>query len=309
MIGIVHTGGTIGSTAGDTYISTDCKKLAGLLQTYHERGGRKQDFVICTPYELLSENMSCREYPILADAVKSMMDRGAEGVIVTHGSDTIQYSAAFLSYVLGDSCPPVLLVCSNYVLEDARANGADNFACAVDFIEKSCGKGVYVPYRGKDGVTRVFYGNCILPHDIYSDELRGMKGIYYGDYAEGSFVPSGMELPGEKVKYDIPEKCGMTSDILVIHPYPGMKYPSLKGYRAVLHCSYHSGTLCTAGEEFEHMTEEAGKMGIPVYLTGTDDEKDYESTEAFEKKGIIKLKNIAEPAAYILIWLEINVNN
>ena len=57
-----------------------------------------------------------------------------DGIILTHGSDTIQYTAALLSYVLKPEIP-VMIVCSNYVLEDEKANGFDNFCAAVDFIK------------------------------------------------------------------------------------------------------------------------------------------------------------------------------
>lgn len=307
MIGIIFTGGTIGSTAGERYITPDSKKSYRLIEMYREQYGDDVEFITDSPYEILSENITCREYPLLAEAVKKMIDRGVKGVIVTHGSDTLQYSAAFLSYVIPQGSVPVMLVASNYVLEDVRANGLYNFACAVNFIKNSCGRGVYVPYRNRDGVMRVYYGNNILPHDTGSDELRALKGVIYGDYGEGCFVPSGVPCPTPVTLYDTPENFATASDVLVIHPYPGMSYPSLEGYKAVLHCSYHSGTVCTADGAFERFVAEAERNHIPVYYMANDGEKEYASCEQTEGRGVIKLSNITEIAAYIVIWLSVNV--
>ena len=107
MIGIIFTGGTIGSTAGERYITTDSKKSYRLIEMYREQYGDDVEFITDSPYEILSENITCREYPLLAEAVKKMIDRGVKGVIVTHGSDTLQYSAAFLSYVIPQGSVPV----------------------------------------------------------------------------------------------------------------------------------------------------------------------------------------------------------
>ena len=58
-----------------------------------------------------------------------------DGIIVTHGTDTLPYSAAALSYALGNNCIPVCLVSSNYPIEDERANGVDNLHGAIRLIE------------------------------------------------------------------------------------------------------------------------------------------------------------------------------
>ena len=303
MIGIIFTGGTIGSTLGDKYISTDSEKEYKLLSMYKERYGDNVAFVTETPYEILSENMTCAEYPLLAKAVMAMLDRGVKGVIVTHGSDTLAYSAAFLSYVIPKGSAPVMLVASNYVLEDERANGLYNFACAVDFIKNYCGRGVYVPYRNRDGIVRVYYGNSILPFDMGSDELRAFKGVVYGDYAEGCFVLSGNENPTPVKLYDVPKKCQPHSNILVIHPYPGMKYPSVAGYKAVLHYSYHSGTMCAVDTSFDEMISEAKKEKIPVYYVDNHTDGSYDSVQKLEGCGVKKLSNISNVAAYIVVWL------
>ena len=44
MIGIIFTGGTIGSTAGERYITTDSKKSYRLIEMYREQYGDDVEF-------------------------------------------------------------------------------------------------------------------------------------------------------------------------------------------------------------------------------------------------------------------------
>ena len=53
-----------------------------------------------------------------------------DGIIITHGTDTLQYTSAMLGYMFDDVSIPIVLVSSNYVLEDKRANGLINLSKA-----------------------------------------------------------------------------------------------------------------------------------------------------------------------------------
>ena len=55
------------------------------------------------------------------------MKNAYDGVIITHGTDTLQYTAAFTGYIMAGAQIPIVLVSANYVLEDVRSNGVDNF--------------------------------------------------------------------------------------------------------------------------------------------------------------------------------------
>ena len=51
-------------------------------------------------YQILSENMRAEYWMELARAVADEIRAGAEGVIITHGTDTMMYTAAALSFML-----------------------------------------------------------------------------------------------------------------------------------------------------------------------------------------------------------------
>lgn len=100
----------------------------------------------------------------------------------------MQYSAAALSYALGNSCKPVMLVSSNFVLTDESANGLPNFAAAVDFIENKYGNGVFVPYKNSDGKLYIHRASRLLQHSELSDDIFSIKNKYYGSYNGDTFI-------------------------------------------------------------------------------------------------------------------------
>lgn len=303
MIGVIFTGGTIGSSVGDDYIGMDSAKKKTLINMYTQKYG-EEDFAVDCPYEILSENLTPDYFPLLVQSVEQMAKK-TDGIIITHGSDTIQYSASLLSYVISADIP-VLIVCSNYVLEDERANGLTNFAAAVKFIKNKCGKGVFVPYCGKDGVAKIYFGNSILRHDLYSDEIRGVLDRFYGYFENDTFVYTEQTNPCELKSYAMPVKGHYCNDILVIHSNPGMIYPMETRAKAVIICAYHSGTLCTNNKDLVEFANKMYEMGISIYLLGATEGMDYESCKIYEDLKLIKAPIISESSMFIEVWLKIN---
>ena len=106
------------------------------LKKYSEISLDNTEFATLNPYTILSENLSSEHLNILTDTVVSNIAL-YDGIIVTHGSDTLQYSASALAYAVGCESVPVVLVSSNFPLEDERANGIYNFIGAVEFINNN----------------------------------------------------------------------------------------------------------------------------------------------------------------------------
>lgn len=61
-------------------------------------------------FSLLSEDMSAHHWRLLADAIEEEIKGGSEGVVVMHGTDTMTYTAAAMSYMLQNLPVPVILV-------------------------------------------------------------------------------------------------------------------------------------------------------------------------------------------------------
>ncbi len=118
----VFTGGTISCSVSDGVLAPDSQNGSYLLGLARQAGVR-DDFETVQPFSVLSENMTPDCLRQLRRCITERLGEGYDGVIVTHGTDTLAYTAAYLDFVLGAQDTPVVLVSANYPLRDSRSNG------------------------------------------------------------------------------------------------------------------------------------------------------------------------------------------
>lgn len=286
---VVYTGGTIGSRLKDNLISPDKRQKSELIMNFE---GVEFDYT--EPYFILSEQLNGGHISDLIRCIDDNIKGKYDGIIVTHGTDTLQYTAAALSLAFGNCDIPIVLVSSNYILADERANGYDNFYYSVQFIKQGIG-GVFVSYRNTDSQPEIHIGSALLAHEIYSDDVKSL-GKALGYFQGDSFVQLRDKTSEDSIgAYEI---CENTS-VLWVTVRPGFKPVSTEGYRAVLLTGYHSGTLPTISREFQKFCE---KTESPIYFLGANEGK-YESTKLFQELGINVLPPVAPIYAFMKLWV------
>ena len=90
-----------------------------------------------------SEDMEADHWTALAKKIVEEHER-FDGIIVTHGTDTIHYTSAALSFMLQNIRKPVILVGSQRSSDRGSSDAAINLLCAVSFIVNSDFSGVAV---------------------------------------------------------------------------------------------------------------------------------------------------------------------
>ena len=262
-----------------------------------------------------------------------------DGIIITHGTDTLQYTSAALGYAFADADIPIVMVSSNYILDDARANGLDNFYYAVEFITGQHGNGVFISYRNGDSTQLVHQATRALPHLPYDDMLYSVGYKCYGEFTGTAFsltvqdsASKNADTPCTNVSGEIskttqeataPETTTQApalpyssthlspdAPLLYIRPMPGLSYPTIDIHiKAILLDSYHSGTINTADRAIYDFMDEAKSREIPVFLTGAENRTGYESTKVYTDLGIHVLPQASPIAMYMKLWFICSRNN
>lgn len=134
---VLHTGGTIASKVDyETGAVTSKFSPEELLAMFPElRKFANIDSRLLR--NMASDDMRFAHYNLMAKEIQKEIKKGADGIIITHGTDTLHYTAAALAFILEDLPIPVLLVGAQRSSDRGSSDAAQNFINAAYFISKS----------------------------------------------------------------------------------------------------------------------------------------------------------------------------
>lgn len=311
---VIFTGGTIQSSINSDYISLDENKKYALIDNFKKTSNLNVQFDVETPYSILSENLSGEELNKLCALVKSKIDLGYNGIIIAHGTDTLQYTATALAYTVNVKNLPILFVSANYPIDNPLSNGNDNFLGAVEFVLNCKRGGVYISYRnGLDGAVEFFNPTKTICHPEGQDGVYSIDNTSCGKYIKATkTTPSSITIDAKPLNgVGAIEDVNFISDpkILVITSIPCDSFIyDLSKYNAVIIKPYHSGTLNTNNKSLIGFCKKAKEKNIPIFIPGVKSGKNYESTKIYNELSITVLPFMTLPATYIKLYIAISLN-
>lgn len=129
MVSILSTGGTIASKVDYRTGAVTSQFSAGEIISAIPELEEIANYRARVIYQILSENMRAEYWIALARAVAEEISGGSEGVIITHGTDTMMYTAAALSFMLTTPVP-VIIVGSQRSSDRPSSDSSMNAICA-----------------------------------------------------------------------------------------------------------------------------------------------------------------------------------
>ncbi|EMA30553.1 Glu-tRNA(Gln) amidotransferase subunit GatD [Halobiforma nitratireducens] len=136
-ISLISTGGTIASTVdyrtGAVTAQFDAEDVLRAVPDLAGRANYRGRVVA----NILSENMEPPIWQELAEAVHEEIEAGADGVVVMHGTDTMQYSASALAFML-ETPVPIVFTGSQRSADRPSSDNVMNAVCAVEAAKSDC---------------------------------------------------------------------------------------------------------------------------------------------------------------------------
>ncbi len=271
-----------------------------------------------TLFSMYSDDMNAEHWKKIAMAVAEELNNGADGVLIAHGTDTMGYTAAALSFMLGDVPKPVVLVGAQRSSDRPSTDATGNLIAGARFCAEGKRAGVFVAMHEtiEDDSFVIHRGTRVRKmHSSRRDAFRSMNvrpvarinlegNIEYA--AEGKPVSEG------KVKIDTE----MEENCVLLHCFPGMR-PEV--FEDVI---MKSKGVVLAGTGLGHVTKEmvplirkATDACIPVVMTtqcleGTVNLNIYGTGREILKAGAIPAGDMLPETAYVkLMWLLANCKN
>ena len=162
-VAIVSTGGTIASRVdyrtGGVRAALSASELYSVVPELSEIAVVETEIL----FSIFSENITAKHWIETAKTVAKHIRNGVAGVVVAHGTDTLGYTAAALSFALHDLPVPVVMVASQRSADRPSSDAATNLVGAV-----------------RAAVSAPFAEVVIAMHETVSDTTivfhRGTKG-------------------------------------------------------------------------------------------------------------------------------------
>lgn len=260
---------------------------------------------------VLSENMSPELWIQIAKKTIKELNKGADGVVIAHGTDTMGYTSAALSFMLKNLTKPVVLVGSQRSSDRPSSDAALNLISAVT-VARSDLTGVYVVMHGstEDDFCLIHPGTRVRKcHTSRRDAFQTIDEIPIGRVRDGE-IDFFKEVKGRsegRVKLD----SSLEEKVALIKTYPNIQNHVIED---LLNHNYKG--IVIEGTGLGHVPKslypgikKAINLKVPVVITsqciwGRVNMNVYSTGRDLLRMGVIPCEDMIPETAYVkLMWI------
>ncbi len=298
---LLTTGGTIASTAGGEGLeprrSDVMERELQQLRTYYAISVLD---LIC----LDSSNIRPQEWQLIA---KSIFQHRADfdGIVVSHGTDTMAYTASAVTYMLPNVNLPVVFTGSQLPLADMLSDGPDNLRTAFAMAASGC-PGVFLAFDRK-----VMLGcRAVKVRASGFSAFESVNAQYAALVSNQGLVINEAMLP---VSHGEPAlRLGLSQDVFLLKLTPGLD-PAIfemlvqAGYRGIVIEAFGLGGVNVLHQGL-HGIRHAVEQGLSVVITtqclyDSSDLQVYQVGKRLLELGVIQGRDMTTEAAMTkLMW-------
>ena len=262
-LALLATGGTIACTPGENGLAPTLSAADLLAALGPSLPCEVEPLDV---FMMDSSNMQPEEWCALARSADTAL-RACDGVVITHGTDTIAYTAAALSFMLAGVGKPVILTGSqlpmDHPLTDARLNLLRALNAAMAGVP-----GVYVCFG-----DRLISGvRCVKTHTTSMDAFSSVNAPLAGHFdVEGVHFthPQPHTPPPSVLPYRLRD--GIDPRVFLLKLVPGtspdvLRFVSEAGYRGLVIEAFGLGGLHYIRRNLVSALRELGQDGVRVLV-------------------------------------------
>jgi glutamyl-tRNA(Gln) amidotransferase subunit D len=309
-VALLTSGGTIASRVDyETGGVRPVKEERELLAFYPELGAGG-DVRVVPVLDRLSEDIAPDDWVLLAEKVVSAFRDGARGVVISHGTDTLAFTAAALSFLLVDLPGPVVLVGAQRSPDRPSSDGAINLAAAVQVArEAELGEVVVVLHAGlSDGRSVIHRGTWVRKmHSSRRDAFQSRNGPPLGFVDAGGIHLDQSVRPRAPGPPRVDGRLATNAGLLWF--YPGMEPERAESFARGLAGVVLAGTgLGHVGSVHLDWIRRATQSGQVVAMTtqcleGNVNPFVYSTGRELRRAGVLYLGDLLPEVAYVkLLW-------
>ncbi len=261
---VIATGGTIASSDEGNGLTPnyDVSKLLSFVPEVRNRCSIAGQMIM----NIDSSNMTPNCWVKIAKTVDENY-KEYDGFVITHGTDTMAYTSAALTYMLNGVDKPVILTGSQYSIEESCTDALQNLTDAIHFATEEVA-GVFIVFDGKlicgtraMKIKTKSYDAFESVNFPYIAEVKHDK-ISYNKYISEHFKKKLTELTLREKVFD---------SIAVLKIFPGMDtelFTFVKGrYKGVIIESFGIGGIPFENKDITTKIKEMTEADMAVVVT------------------------------------------
>ena len=265
-------------------------------------------------FAVFSENMGPAQYKALAIAIGKEIEKGVDGIVIGHGTDTLSHTGAALSFMVQNSPVPIILVGSQRSSDRPSSDAALNLMHAMTAAGHGDIAEVLVCMFGptSDEYGLLHRGTRVRKmHSSYRSTFRTISDTPVAMVTRKGVTPIKKKYNPRRKDRQVTIKPYYDEHVTMLYYYPGMHPDILNGiidmgYKGIIFVGTGLGHV---NKELYPAIERAHKLGIHMFMTvqtiwGYVHMFVYDTGRDMMAKGIIPAGNMLPETAYIkLSWV------
>ena len=306
-VSVIGTGGTIACyvdyRTGAVHPATSAEDLAFSVPEIFDICNVKAKIA----FQMLSENLKVSHWQTLArELANAFNNERVSGVVIPHGTDTMGYTSAALSFMLKNLSGPVVLVGAQRSSDRPSSDAAQNLLSAVTVAAKSDLGEVVVVMHGEisDTFTYIHRGTRVRKmHTSRRDAFKTINEKPLGKIEYGRIELTGGYRRKTSGKVVVDDK--MDDDVALVYFYPGMKEQDLPDKKGLVIMGTGLGHIST---DLIKRIRELIDNGSVIVMTsqcifGRVNMRVYSNGRELLKAGVISGEDMLPEVAYVkLMW-------
>ena len=303
---IITTGGTIASTEGDNGLTPTMSGEA-LLALLPE--SFLSSIVAVLPLmNIDSSNMQPENWIEIAGVLKHNQNL-YDGFVILHGTDTMAYSAAALSFMTLGIKQPIILTGSQVPANKDGTDALRNLSDAIYVAASDGFSGVYIVFAG-----RIINGCSVTKSDSFAiDAFRSVNAPDVGTINASAGELKHAYYPIRSCPENVVFRATVDTAVMMIKMYPGLdpeifRIAAEENYKAVVLEAYGAGGVPFLRRNVLPYIERLSRKEILTVITtqcwqGAADVSIYEVGRAAQQRGAIAAGSITKEALLTkLMW-------
>jgi len=262
-------------------------------------------------YSIFSENLTPENWQHLALEVAKELSSGAAGVIIPHGTDTLHFTTAALSFMLRDLTGPVVVVGAQRSSDRPSSDAASNLLSAARVSVANLGEVVAVMHgETSDTFGLIHRGTKVRKmHSSRRDAFRSLNATPLGRvHSDGTVELTDRALPRARGPTKVDDALDLK--VALVSFYPGQPPTQLEAILEGQHGIVIAGTgLGHVAHDLIPLLHRATRDGTAVVMTtqtlqGRVSMRVYDTGRDLLKAGVIEGQDMTPETAYVkLMWV------